>query len=65
MVVFHWPRIDDMLGLHVEIIRLYSDEDQTGLFAGILSALSVPYKHQACHAWQEAAAAVRGDADEA
>lgn len=55
-----------MLGLHVEIIRLYSDEDQAGLFAGILSTLSVPYKHQACHAWREAlAAAASGDTDEA
>lgn len=36
---FHWPRVDDMLGQHVEIIRLYSDEDQAGLFAGILSTL--------------------------
>lgn len=54
-----------MLGLRVEIIRLYSDEDQAGLFIGILSTLSMPYKHQACHAWQEALSAARGDTDEA
>lgn len=54
-----------MLGLHVEIIRLYSDEDQAGLFAGIPSILSLPYTQQARHAWREAVAAVRGDADEA
>lgn len=56
-----------MLGHHVEIIRLYSDEDQAGLFAGILSTLSMPCKHEACYAWREAAAAAaaRGDTDEA
>lgn len=54
-----------MLGLHVEIIRLYSDEDRAGLFAGIPSILSLPYTRQARHAWREAVAAVRGDADEA
>ncbi|XP_038577739.1 basement membrane-specific heparan sulfate proteoglycan core protein-like [Micropterus salmoides] len=51
-----------MLGLHVEIIRLYSDEDQAGLFAGILNTLSMPYKHHvACHAWREAVATARGE----
>lgn len=56
-----------MLGQHVEIIRLFSDEDQAGLFAGILSTPSLPHIHQACHAWREAAAAAaaRGDTDEA
>lgn len=55
-----------MLGLHVEIIRLYSDEDQAGLFAGILNTLSMPYKHHvACHAWREAVATARGETDEA
>lgn len=44
-------------GLHAEIISLYSDEDQAGLFAGILNTLSLPYKHQARHSWREAAAA--------
>ena len=69
LVDIHWPCIDDTLGQHAEIIRLYSDEDQAGLFAGILRTLSLPYKHQACHAWREAvaaaAAAARGDTDEA
>lgn len=54
-----------MLGLHVEIIGLYSDEDQAGLFAGILSTLSLPYKQRACHVWQEAVAAARGGTGEA
>lgn len=54
-----------MLWLHAEIIILYSDEDQAGLFAGILNTLSLPYKHQAHHAWRKAAAAARGDKDEA
>lgn len=54
-----------MLRLHVEIISLYSDEDQAGLFAGILSTVSLPYKHHARHAWQEAVAAARGNRDEA
>ncbi|TNN48523.1 hypothetical protein EYF80_041267 [Liparis tanakae] len=57
LVDFHWPPIHDMLGRHVEIIRLHSDEDQAGLFAGILSTLSLPYKHRARHAGREAAAA--------
>ncbi|CAB1458609.1 unnamed protein product [Pleuronectes platessa] len=47
---FQWPCMESMLGLRVEIISLHSDEDQAGLFAGVLSSLSPPRKHQACHA---------------
>lgn len=43
---FHWPCTDGMLGLHVEIISLNSDEDQAGLFAGIFSTLSLPYTYK-------------------
>ena len=55
-----------MLRLHAEIIRLHSDEDQAGLFAGSLGTLSVPRERRARHAWRGGCLPpLRGDADEA